>query len=165
MIHLMDVPLADTFTGGPLGIEDDEQTTESLHRSNSQVLTCSELLWTIQMIDYILIQFNENFNNTKHFVKTRQNLDFRCRICAAGKPLPEVRRQKWMVNPSQLPHLVQSKQHGTVLRTAMWEERTTEQGRTAEAKRQADKAASTANTGQGMGEGAPLGRVQKQAMW
>lgn len=28
MIHLMDVPLADTFTGGPLGIEDDEQTTE-----------------------------------------------------------------------------------------------------------------------------------------
>lgn len=163
-IHLMDVPLAGTCTGGALGIEDDEQTTESLHSSNSQVLTYSEVLWTIQMINYNLISFNENFNKTNHVVKTRQNLDFRCRIHAAGKPLPELRRQKCMVNPSKLPHLVQSKQHGTVLRAAMGEERTTEQGRTEEAKRQADKVANTANTGQGMGEWALLGREEKQAM-
>lgn len=71
-------------------------------------------------------------------------------LCASGKHLPEVRKQKWVVSPTNLPLLMKSKQCSTVLRYG--EERIREQSRREELKRQSDKVENTVKAGQGMRE-------------
>jgi len=77
------------WTGGPLATEDDDKGEGSLHLRLTG--THIELSWTIQMINYNLILFNERFTKNKYVVRKRQILEFRSWLCESGKPLPEVR--------------------------------------------------------------------------
>lgn len=91
MIHLMDLPPADKNMGVALAITYDKQTEDSLYVSGSQAYTHRELTWDYSddLRNCNLMPYNQNFNEIKQFVITRQNLDFRCCVSAAGKPLPQ----------------------------------------------------------------------------
>lgn len=85
----MDIPCA----GGLVVLHLQKMMTKEkgVSISDSQAHTYKELSWTIQMINYNLILFNERFTKNKYVVRKRQILEFRSWLCESGKPLPEVR--------------------------------------------------------------------------